>query len=171
MWLACLVDVGAVLFCGPLEQEARKPGVHPRSPLLPRTELPWGDSTPRGPALPVVTPGHHPAALLVLISMILLSGSFHLSIHRVDYRAGKALDSRGTKRAPEVPSMWRKPSVATEPAGWGSLSKAARQGQSCVFTSAPISMSSSSLWGSLALRKFVVGTFLFPGRQSVVVSS
>ena len=61
----------------------------------------------------MVTPGHWPPALLVRILMILLSGSFHLSIHGVDCIAGKALDSQGTKISPEVPSMWRKPLVAS----------------------------------------------------------
>ena len=111
-------------------------------------------------SLTLVTLG--PPARLVLILMVLVSGSSHLSIHRVVYREGKAL----THKEPRGHLV-----VAAEPVEGGSLSKAARQGQSCVFTSAPISMSSSSLWGSLALRKFVVGTFLFPGRQSVVVSS
>ena len=52
-----------------------------------------------------------------------------------------------------------------------SLSKAACQGQSYVFTSALTSMSSSSLWGSLALRKFVVEPSSLQGGNSMVVSS
>lgn len=52
-----------------------------------------------------------------------------------------------------------------------SLSKAACQSQSCVSTGALTSMSFSSLWGSLVLRKFVVESPFFQGRKAVVVSS
>lgn len=52
--------------------------------------------------------------------------------------------------------------------GWwgGSLSRVTSQGQSGVFTGALSSMSSSSLWGSLALREFVVEPSSFQGGKS-----
>lgn len=159
LWLIWPFDVGKVIVLWQLEEEARKSCLHPLTELPPPCELPWGNSYKN----------QHSQWTLASCSPGLDLDGWSFLVHLIC----PLMNELQSRQNPHWLGNWGGTRIAFSMEDhWGSqacrrvsLSKAACQGQSYVFTSALTSMSSSSLWGSLALRKFVVESPFSPGRK------